>query len=99
MQITGALICSKLLPPNDSAFGCLAVNNKTQETSKIPLAESTLFQGIKTPPYIVVRHSSASTIYGGQESRFGFAAVFRTENKEGSISAISVGYKGEFADT
>ena len=34
----------------------LAAANKTQETSKIPLVKSKLFQGIKTPPYVVASH-------------------------------------------
>ena len=79
-----ALICSKLLPPDDATFDCLAAANKTQETSKIPLVKSKLFQGIKTPPYVVDSCGIAPTTYGGQKLKLGFPAVFRTEN-EGRI--------------
>ena len=60
-----------------------------------PLGEVKTFSGLKIPPYVVVSHRRVSTTYGGRESRFGFAAVFKGENKVGIDKNISVGYKGE----
>ena len=48
------------------------------------------------PPYVVVTQSNISTTYGGQDSRFGFAAVFSATNEVGIDIHISVGYKGRF---
>ena len=36
-----------------------------------------------------------STIYGGQNSKFGFVANFSADNEVGIDENISVGYKGE----
>ena len=52
--------------------------------NQIPLVKSKLFQGIKTPPYVVDSCGIAPTTYGGQKLKFGFPAVFKTEN-EGRI--------------
>ena len=54
-----------------------------------------LFQGIKIPPYVVVRCGGISTTYGGRESGFSFAAVFSVTNEVGIDKNISVGYKGK----
>ncbi|MBQ5656118.1 MAG: hypothetical protein IIV14_01625, partial [Bacteroidaceae bacterium] len=61
----------------------------------MPLVKSNLFQRIKKPPYIVVSHAIAPTTYGGRESKFGFVAVFRTENELGIVENISVDCKGD----
>jgi hypothetical protein len=44
-----------------------------------------LFQGIKIPPYVVVRCGGISTTYGGRESGFSFAAVFSVTNEVGIV--------------
>ena len=54
-----------------------------------------LFQGIKIPPYVVVRCGGISTTYGGRESGFRFAAVFSVTNEVGIDKNISVGYEGK----
>ena len=38
----------------------------------------------------------APTTYGGQESKFGFVAVFSAGNEVGISKRFPVGYKGEF---
>jgi len=79
------------LPPDDAVYGYLADNNKTQETSKIPLVKSNLFQRIKIPPYVVVSNGIKPTTYSGRKSRFSYAAVFKAENEERINGNISVG--------
>ena len=44
-------------------------------------AEVKLFHGIKIPPYAAVSQVQKAAAYGGQFSRFGFAAVFRAGNE------------------
>ena len=43
----------------------------------------------------MVSHAIAPTTYGGRESKFGFVAVFRTENELGIVENISVDCKGD----
>jgi len=44
----------------------------------------------------VVSHAITPTTYGGRESKFGFVAVFRTENELSIVENISVDCKGDF---
>lgn len=46
----------------------------------------------------MVSHAIAPTTYGGRESKFGFVAVFRTENELGIVENISVDCKGDSTD-
>ena len=50
----------------------------------------------KKPLNVVASIGVSPTTYGGQESEFGFVAVFSAGNEVGISKRFPVGYKGEF---
>ena len=72
-----------------------SVNPRFENRGFFMPCERKLFQGIKIPPYVVVRCGGIFTTYGGRESGFSFAAVFSVTNEVGIDKDISVGYKGK----